>query len=68
MVDTDQAAFLQDAADRNHMWLMACLSSKDVCSWTGFNILTHSDTSVQEDNIGYLPTINAPATQLSTVK
>ena len=22
---------------------------------------------VQEDNIGYLPTINAPATQLSTV-
>lgn len=49
------------------MWLMACLSSKDVCSWTGFNILTRSETSVHEDSIGYLPTINAPATQLSTV-
>ena len=46
---------------------MARLSNKDICSWTGFNILTHSETCVQEDNIGYLPTINAPATQLSTV-
>ncbi|KAL1262233.1 hypothetical protein QQF64_007498 [Cirrhinus molitorella] len=67
MVDTDHASFLQDAADRNHIWLMARLSNIDVCSWTGFNILTHNDKSVQEDNIGYLPTINAPATQLSTV-
>lgn len=46
MVDTDHASFLHDAADRNHMWLMARLSNKDVCSWTGFNILTHNDTSV----------------------
>lgn len=64
MVDTDHASFLQDAADRNHMWLLAHSSNKDVCSWTGFNILTHNKTSLQEDSIGYLPTINAPATPL----
>lgn len=63
MVDADHASFLQDVADRNNMWLMARLSNKDVC----INILSHNDTSVQEDIIGYLPTINAPATQLSTV-
>jgi len=66
-VDTNHATFLQDAADRNYVWLMARLSNKDVCSWTGFNILTHNDTSVQEDSTGYLPTINAPSTQLTTV-
>ena len=65
-LDTDHSVFLQDAANRDHMWLMARLSN-DVPSWTGFNILTHNNTSVQEDSIGYLPSINAPATQLSMV-
>ncbi|XP_033475188.1 uncharacterized protein LOC117252428 [Epinephelus lanceolatus] len=65
-VDADHTTVLQDAADRNHMWLIARHSNNDICSWTGFNILTHSDTRVQENSIGYLPTINAPATQLST--
>ena len=49
---------------------MACVSFQDkqiVCGWTGFNILTRHDKTVSQDNIGYLPTINAPATQLSTV-
>ena len=35
--------------------------------WTGFNILTRGDVTLLQDNIGYLRTINAPATQMSTV-
>ena len=38
-----------------------------ISSWTGFNIMTRNQVSVVEDNIGYLPTINAPATDISTV-
>ena len=38
-----------------------------VLSWTGFNIVTRNTHVVAQDNIGYLPTINAPATELSTV-
>lgn len=38
-----------------------------VPSWTGFNIKTRDSLAVSQDNIGYLPTINAPATELSTV-
>ena len=33
----------------------------------GFNVTTRDNISVCKDTIGYLPTINAPATQLSTV-
>ena len=36
-------------------------------SWTGFNILCRSSTIAQQDSIGYLPTVNFPATDLSTV-
>ena len=49
---------------------MARFTQKDnqsISSWTGFNILTRDDVIVTEDNIGYLPTINAPATKMSTV-
>ena len=38
-----------------------------VSSWTGFNILTRDEIVVIPNNVGYLPTINAPATQMSTV-
>ena len=38
-----------------------------VPSWTGFNIVTRDTHVVSQENIGYLPTINAPATELSTV-
>ena len=36
-------------------------------SWTGFNILLNTNIMVVKDNIGYLPTINSPATSLSTI-
>ena len=40
---------------------------QSVSSWTVFNILTRDDVTVVPDNVGYLPTISAPATQMVTV-
>ncbi len=37
-------------------------------SWTGFNIKTRDVIEVSADTVRYLPTINAPATELSTVQ
>ena len=38
-----------------------------MCSWTGFNIVTRNDITVKQDTVAYLPTINAPATAMSTM-
>lgn len=38
-----------------------------VPSWTGFNILTRNEVEIRRDKISYLPTINAPATEMATV-
>ena len=40
-----------------------------VSGWTGFNIVICIEVEVSKNNcyIGYLPTINAPATKMSTV-
>ena len=59
------------AKHKNYVWLMTCLmnpSDQVVSSWTGFNIITRSHLKVEEDVVGYLPTINAPATDMSTVQ
>ena len=40
---------------------------QNISAWTGFNIPTRSNVCITPDNIGYLPTINAPATELTTV-
>ena len=42
-------------------------SSQVIPSWTGFNILTRSIKTVCQDVVGYRPTINSPATEMSTV-
>lgn len=58
------------ARQKNLVWMLSrMLQEKDqsVSSWTGFNIKTREEVAVTPDNIGYLPTINAPATQMSTV-
>ena len=36
-------------------------------SWTGFNIQTRDSLTVSKDVVGYMPTINAAATELTTV-
>ena len=52
------------------VWVLARQTQMDnqtVPGWTGFNICTRDQVLVSEDNVGYLPTINAPATELTTV-
>ena len=52
------------------LWLIARLVKGDnqrIPSWTGFDIKFHTHETVMQDVVGYLPTINAPVTQLSTV-
>jgi len=41
--------------------------NQTVPSWTGFNIKTQHMIAVSQDVVGYLPTINAPATEMPTV-
>lgn len=59
------------ARQRNSLWIMVRASNtgeQTTSSWTGFNILTRDDKEVNADTVGYLPTINAPATESSTVQ
>ena len=52
------------------LWILVRVHSSEkqsVPSWTGFNILVRNDHEVAKDNVGYLPTINAPAMNMSTV-
>jgi len=52
------------------LWLIARLVKGDnrwIPSWTGFNIKLYNHEPVMQDVVGYLPTINAPVTQLSKV-
>ena len=54
------------------MWILARQANtgcQTIPSWTGFNIRTRDQVSVSvsEDVVEYLPTINAPATELTTV-
>ena len=43
------------------------VSHQTVPSWTGFNIQCRTYILISRDIVGYLPTINAPATHLSPV-
>ena len=68
--DVDTEAQTQLARQKNIVWVMARSSQQidqSISNWTGFNIKTRDDVTVIQDNVGYLPTINAPATQMSTV-
>lgn len=57
------------AKNKNFMWVMARQQyiKTSVYSWTGFNVLSNQGKPVVKDTISYLPTIHAPATQMSTV-
>ena len=61
---------MERAWKKNLLWVLVRLHASEkqsVPSWTGFNILVRNDHEVVKDNVGYLPTINAPATNMSTV-
>ena len=55
--------------EKNLLWILLHVHASDkqsVPSWTGFNILVCDDHKVIKDNVGYLPTINSPVTNMST--
>ena len=55
---------------KNLLWVLVRIHAsqkQSVPSWTGFNILVRNNQEVAKDNVGYLPTINAPATNMSAV-
>ena len=61
---------VQDAHNRNLLWSSVRqmnTSDQSISSWTGFNMQARDNITVRRDTVGYLPTVNAPATQLSTV-
>ena len=58
------------AKSKNLTWSLVRLvdvENQKINGWTGFNIRTRNNVSVSQDSIGYLPTVNAPATNMSTV-
>ena len=55
---------------KTSFWILARMTNsnaQNISSWTCFNIQICDNVTVIQDNIGYLPTVNAPATQMSTV-
>ena len=69
-VDVTSTQIMEDAWKKNLLWLLARLHSSEnqtIPSWTGFNILVRNKHVVAKDSLGYLPTLNAPATDMSTV-
>ena len=56
-----------DAKQKNNLWSLCRQQQDHVPSWTGFNIIQRQSMDITSDEIGYLPTINAPATDIATV-
>ena len=55
----------------NFLWILVRIQAsgnQSVPSWTGFNILVRNGQDVVRDNVGYLPTINAPTTNIPCTK
>ena len=60
---------MEDAWKKNLLWPLSRLHSRKnqtIPSWTGFNILRNKHV-VAKDSVGYLPTLNTPVTDMSTV-
>ena len=69
-IDSPLTTIVRATPIKNIAWVLARLSNvhyQRVSSWTGFNIKLRSGIDILEDNIAYLPTVNAPATDLGTV-
>ena len=69
-IDSPFTTFVRATPIKNIAWVLARLSNvhcQRISSWTGFNIKLRSGIDILEDNITYLPTVNAPATDLGTV-
>ena len=71
MREVDGETILKEFTKKNLLFILACLHyaahQQKVSSWTGFNIMVHDKDAIIPNNVGYLPNINAPATDVSTV-
>ena len=59
-----------NAKKKNLLWILVRLHATEnqtIPGWTGFNIKVRNEEQVSQDNIGYLQTIDAPASNMSTV-
>ena len=58
------------AKKKNLIWIICRYlhaQNQYVPSWTGFNIQVRKNISVLQDSVGYVPTIDSPATAMNTV-
>ena len=59
---------LENARRKNLLWVFVHADARQkVSGWTGFKISVRNEVEVRQDSVGYLPTINTPATNMSTV-
>ena len=69
--EVDGNTIIKEARKKNLLFVLARLHyaahKQKRSSWTGFNIKVHDKENIVDSNVGYLPTINAPATSMSTV-
>ena len=59
-----------NAQNKNLLWILVRLHTTEnqtIPGWTGCNIKVRNEEQVSQDNIGYLQTIDAPASNMSTV-
>lgn len=66
----DYYEIFQTIKAKNQVWALVSktdATTQRFSSWTGFNIETHNNMSIVPDSIGYMPTINEPATEMFTV-
>lgn len=70
-VEVTHVQAMENARRKNLIWVLVRLHGRvkqKASGWTGFNIAVRDVVDVTQDNIGYLPTIDSPATDLSTVQ
>ena len=70
-VEVTHAQVTADARRKNLVWVLVRRHGQEkqkASGWTGFNISVREGVEVTQDNIGYLPTINSRATDMSTVQ
>ena len=58
------------SSKKNLIWFLCRYFNKEkqnISSWTGFNIKTRRENLVLRNTVGYLPTIDSPATAMNTI-
>ena len=70
IIEIDYTEVRKEAWKKDMLWILCRMhspESQNVAGWTGFNILSQDPEKVAENNIRYLPSINATATNMSTI-